>query len=348
MTIDLTTKYLGLELRSPILVGSCPLTTMPEAVRQFVQAGAGAIVLPSLLQEQIINATKEGESSIAIDQGSGYHPQQDKYNGGVVNYLANLRELKSSFQLPVFASLNGSTEGNWLQFAKQLQDCGADALELNWQTSIASPEESADAVEMRFCKCIAKLRSMLTIPIAIKLSQRFTNIASIARKLHEAGADGVILFSHLPRWDVSIDRMHWTLRWELTPIDSVGEILEGIVRTRVGGLNLAIAASGGIRTGEDVMKVMIAGADVAMVTSEIYRHGPETIQKILAELVQNLESKKLPSIAAFKQLCPTPQSISQHRVRMELVDPLTSADRYFDPTPVDSIRSGDSFGHPHA
>jgi dihydroorotate dehydrogenase (fumarate) len=347
MMSALSTTYLGLRLKSPVIAGSSPLSLNPETVRQLVDAGVGAIVLPSLLQEQIDRETSRNDPSRALEE-TGYQPQQDRYNGGVLSYLETIRELKKAYAIPIIASLNGSSTGSWLEYAREIQDQGADALELNWQTSVASPDESADLVELRFCECVQELRSLVSIPIAVKLSQRFTNLASVAHKLKVAGADGLVLFSHLPRWDVSVDRMHWTVRWELTPVDSVGEILEGIVRSRVGGLDMSIAASGGIRSGEDAIKAMIAGADVVMVTSEIYRQGPDAVRKIVDGISCLLGSSHFQSLDAFQKARPVLSTNSKQVVRMELVDPLTSSKSYYDPTPVASYRKGDPFGHPLA
>lgn len=345
MPSELTTTYLGMKLKSPVIVGSCPLTIVPETVRQLVNSGVGAIVLPSLLQEQIVHATAGTIDQNRSNEDSGYQPQHDKYNGGVDRYLDSILALKNAYTIPIIASLNGSTIGNWLEYAKKLQDRGADALELNWQSNVSAHDESADAVETRFCDCVRKLRSLISIPIAVKLSQRFTNLASMAHKLKDSGADGLILFSHSPRWDVSVERRHWTIRWELSPIDSVHEILEGIVRARIGGLEMSIAASGGVRTGEDAIKVMIAGADVVMVASEIYRQGPDAVSKILAGISSFLDASHFSSLVAFQQARPAFSANPQLAMRMELVDPLTNTKTYSDPTPVASYGTGAPFGH---
>ncbi len=345
MDSELATTYLGMELKSPVIVGSCPLTIEPETVRQLVAAGAGAVVLPSMLQEQITHAAmKTTDPSGAISQ-TGYQPQQDKYNGGVENYLATIRELKRREQVPIIASINGASAGDWIDYAKKIEASGADALELNWPPVITHPDESADQIEEHLVDMVRRFGSSVSIPIAVKLNQRFTNLASIALKLQHAGATGLIFFTHLPQWDVSIDRMHWTIRWELSPVDSLGGTLEGVVRARTEGLDVSIAASGGIRTAEDAIKAMIAGADVVMVTSEIYREGPQVIQKIVEGINRFLDTSHYESLQAFQQARPAVELGPERLMRLEYIDPLTRSDHYRDPTPVAANKTGDSFGH---
>lgn len=345
MSSELTTKYLGMELKSPVIVGSCPLTMKPETVRQLVCAGAGAISLPSMLQEQIVHAAMKPTDPLGAISRSGYQPQQDQYNGGVEGYLETIRDLKNRESIPIFASLNGSAAGEWIDYAKKIQDAGADALELNWPPIITQPTETADEVEQHLIDMVRRLHGQISIPLAVKLNQRFTNLASIAHQLHDAGADGLILFTHLPEWDVSVDRMHWTVRWELSPVDSLSRILEGIVRARVGGLDMSIAASGGVRGGEDAIKAMIAGADVVMVTSEIYRSGPDVIGKIVSGISHYLDTSHHDSLMAFQQARPSVELGPERLMRLEYVDPLTRSDHYEDPTPVPASESGDAFGH---
>ncbi len=345
MNSELNVTYLGQQLKSPVIVGSCPLTLESETVRQLVDAGAGAIVLPSMLQEQISYSKLKPVDAQAAIENSGYQPQQDKYNGGVEAYLETIRRLKDRYRLPVFASINGASVGDWIDYGRRIEASGADALELNWQPFVMDPTESADEIEGQLCEIVRLLCATVSIPVAVKLNQRFTNLASIAHRLQDAGAASLVLFTHLPRWDVSVDRMHWTVRWELSPVNSLGTILEGIVRSRNGGLQLSIAASGGIRTSEDAIKAMIAGADVVMVTSEIYRRGPDVIRKIVSGIATFLDGSHYQSLQAFLDARPGVELGPQRLMRLEYVDPLTSSERYIDPTPVAAGETGDSFGH---
>jgi dihydroorotate dehydrogenase (fumarate) len=152
----------------------------------------------------------------------------------------------------------------------------------------------------------------------------------------------------LPQWDVSTDRKHWTIHWELSPINTLGGILEGIVRARAGDETISIAASGGISNAEDAIKSMIAGANAVMVTSAVYREGPDVIRDIVDGITQHLESTPYQTLQAFRDACPTDHLDDEKSVRLEYVDPLTRSDTYFDPTPLVSQHSGDSYGHPNS
>lgn len=345
MSKELTTTYLGMELSSPVIVGACPLTIEPEQVRLMVAAGAGAIVLPSMLQEQITYRIMKPNDPVGAISESGYQPQQDRYNGGTENYLQTIRHLKAQFNVPIIGSLNGSSEGPWLDYAGEIQAAGVDALELNWQRGVSDPNESCESVEARLIDLAGTLCNRLSIPVAVKLNQRFTNLASVAHRLEAVGVAGLVLFTHRPQWDVSIDRMQWTIRWELSPTDSLGTILEGIVHARTGGLNLSLAASGGVRTGEDAIKTMIAGADTVMVTSEVYRQGPDAIKNIQQGISHFLDASHHDSLLAFQQSRPAVELTPERLVRLEYVDPLTRSDHYTDPTPQLSTMTGDSYGH---
>ncbi|XZE55050.1 dihydroorotate dehydrogenase-like protein [Planctomycetaceae bacterium SH139] len=345
MSKKFTTKYMGMELSSPVVVGACPLTIEPEQVRQMVCAGAGAIVLPSMLQEQITHSMMKLRDPLGSISESGFRPQQEQYNGGTTNYRETIRNLKQLCQVPIIGSLNGSTEGPWLEYAAEIQAAGADAIELNWQNGMPDPHESCEALECRLIALVENLRNRVSIPVAVKLSQQFSNLASVAHRLRATGVDGLVLFAHRPQWDVSIDRMHWTIRWELSPTGSLGTTLEGIVHARTGGLDLSIAASGGVRTGEDALKTMIAGADVVMVTSEIYRQGPGAIQKILQGISHFLDLSSHDSLMAFQQSRPSVELTSEPLSRLEYVDPLTRSDHYADPMPEVSGLTGDAYGH---
>jgi dihydroorotate dehydrogenase (fumarate) len=186
----------------------------------------------------------------------------------------------------------------------------------------------------------------VAIPVAVKLTQRFTNLINVAHRLRMAGAAGLVLFAHEPRWDVALDRLHWTIHWELTPVDSVGSTVAGIVHSRASGLELSIAASGGVRTAEDAVKVMVAGADVVMITSELYRSGADCIRKLLGGLERHLETGGFASLTQFQQARPVPELRSHLMARHDYLEQLTGSLQYSDPTPVVSQQTGDRYGHP--
>jgi len=317
-----------------------------ESTRLMVASGIGAIVLPSILQEQIRYQSLIKTDPIAAVEQSGHAPQQDRYNGGTKEYLATIQRMKREYSIPIVASMHGASTGVWLDFAVEIQDSGADALELNWQIGRSDPNESSEQVEARMLRWVSKIRSSVTIPIAFKMSDRFTNPASTALRLQNAGVSGLILFAHRPHWDVDCDRRQWTIGWELTPIGALSKTLEGLVEAHTSGLKIPLAASGGVRTGDDVIKTIIAGADVVMVVSEIYRQGPNAIDSILAGVRQFLDTNHYESFQSFLQSRSYLDDRPRYDMRSEIIDPMTSSSKYQDPTPVIEQITGDRFGHP--
>ena len=338
MSSELECRYLGLTLSSPVVVGACPLTLVPESLRQMAGCGAGAVVLPSIFQEQI-------EQRDVPQFASGSSDSLQSYNGGPDWYLTLLRSAKQAVAIPVIASLNGYAEGDWLDFATAIQAAGADALELNVQPVITSPQQTGTEIESLLCDLVRRVCRTVSIPVAVKLTRHYTNPANMAQRLQQAGAAGLILFAHEVKWEVAADRLHWTPHWELTPIDSLGSTLAGIIQTRVAPLDLSIAASGGVRSAEDAVKAMIAGADVVMITSEIYRTGPEAICKIASGLDRYLQTSGYHSLADLHAARPVPQPRLTTEARRDYLNPLTRSDKYRDPTPESGHPTGDRFGH---
>lgn len=341
MTSNLSTRYLGMDLDSPIVVGACPLTIKPEFVRQLSTCGAGAVVMPSLFQEQIEDVTKTGQADCQNDTCAG----QEHYNGGPERYLNSLKEIKAQCNMPIIASLNGSSLGAWLEFSKELEANGADAVELNFQTIQFDFSATAEQIELDLCEMVRTVCCSLKIPVAVKLSPHFTSICAIADRMKNSGANGVVLYAHQPTWDVCIDSRKWTTRWELTPTGTIGQTLQGIYQVRRGMDAISIAASGGVGTSEDAIKTFIAGAEVAMVTSELYRSGADSIRTIVDGISRYVESSPFETIAELHRSRTATDIRPQHTIRSEYLEPLTKLEGYSDPTPSPSRRSGDRFGH---
>jgi len=297
------------------------------------------------LQEQIVHRLMKPTDPLGAIEQSGYQPQQDKYNGGAEKYLQMIDSLKNTCPVPVIASLNGSSAGPWLAYATEVESAGADAIEFNLQQAVFDMQESSNDIEARLCELIRQVHESVSIPVAAKISQRYTNLTSMARQLSNAGAAGLVLFTHMPHWDVSTDRMHWTIHWELSPIDSLGNILEGVVLASAGDHGMSIAASGGIATAEDAIKAMIAGATTVMVTSAVYRDGPDTIRNMVDGIERHLATSPYQTLADFHAACPKNHLGDERSLRLEYVDPLTRSETYFDPTPMVSRQTGDAFGH---
>jgi dihydroorotate dehydrogenase (fumarate) len=290
MTVDLRTRYLGLELRSPIVASAAPHNAEPEMARRLEQAGAGAIVLPSLFEEEIL--AEEIELTRALEQGTevfaealNYFPAVQSFVGTADRYLSALTRVKASVAIPVIASLNASSVGGWVSNARRIQDAGADALELNLYHVAADPRRSAPEMEARDLELIAAVRASITVPLAVKLSPFYSAFANFAAAAAGAGADGLVLFNRFYQPDLDLDtievvpRIELSQAWEMRlPVRWIA-----ILRPQL-DQDVSLAATSGAHSGADVAKGLLVGADVVMMTSAILRHGPEHIASVEAEL----------------------------------------------------------------
>ena len=348
MSLDISTSYLGMKLQSPIVVGSCPLVLNPEMVRQLSIAGAGAIVLPSLFEEQIVHQRKECGEDVSEEEAMiewmCYGKVEGRYNGGPQAYLDAIASLKSVAVIPIIANLNGCTSGHWIHFAREIQLAGADAIEIMIESEIYDPSCSADEVERRLLDSVVTLCDEIEIPISVKLSQFHTNLPNLAWRLLEAGVTGIVCFAHDPVWNVCTERIKTSPKWELTHCSNINPTIAGLIRVRSGCPTISLAASGGVCSPLDFTKVLIAGADVAMVTSEVYRSGSEAITTLFSGLQTFLEDHSFESFGAFLESRPTPS----RSLRGASLQSLTRPKRYEDPTPrLPFGNSGDRWGHLH-
>jgi dihydroorotate dehydrogenase (fumarate) len=347
MLANVSANYLGLRLNSPIVIGSSPMTLNPETVRELAIAGAGAIVLPSLFEEQIepdLLANTETKRAAASSAGlmSGENYREENYNGGPKEYLASIRRLKSATGLPVIGSLNGCSGGSWLTFAARMQEAGADALEFTFESAALDPSQSADEIEQRQLDCVSDLCDQVGIPVAVKLSPFHTNLPNLAWRLIEAGALGLICFAHDPNWRISTESIAASLNWALTPASDINQTISGLIRVRCGGPSISMAASGGLSSVEDIIKSTIAGADIAMLASEIYRSGPSVVTHLVEGIASYLDRHGFQSFDEFVRARPTFQSC----LRNDYLHCLTQPERSMDqpPTPQKRIE-GDRWGH---
>lgn len=348
MRPEITAEYLGLQLSSPIVVGACPMSLNREAVRELAIAGAGAVVLPSLFEEQIVHHMIEQGVPADADEESvelrGYRESTAKYNSGPDEYLKAIGDLKRVTSVPIIANLNGCTRGNWLSFAQDIESNGADALELNLRTDLSDPSLGAQQIEDKLLECVGTVCDAVAIPVAIKLSPYFTSLANLAWRLVERGANGLVIFGHEARYEVQLDRLHATTHWELTPSSYISETIAGLMRVRAGGPSVSVAASGGICSASDAIKSIIAGADVAMVTSEIYREGPEVVAHIISGIIGFLERNAIASFGQLVESRPNPTPLSMGR--SDYLQPMTAPTAaYADPTPGIPPQKGDRWGH---
>jgi dihydroorotate dehydrogenase (fumarate) len=290
MTVELKTTYLGLELKSPIVASPSPLTGNVDSAAKLDQAGVGAIVLPSLFEEEIL--AEDSELNRSLDQGTNsfaesldYFPALQSVEGVGDQYLANLETIKKRVSVPVIASLNAASTGGWIKYAKRIQDAGADALELNLYRVAADPARSAADLEANDVELVAAVRAAVGIPLAVKLSPYYTAIAGFAAQVVKGGANGLVLFNRFYQPDLDLDTLEVANRIELSAPWELRLPLRwtAILRPQL-GKGVSLAATSGIRSGTDALKVLMVGADVAMITSEILRKGPDHVRTVETEM----------------------------------------------------------------
>jgi dihydroorotate dehydrogenase (fumarate) len=304
MSPDLTTEYLGLSLGGPIVASSSPLTGNLDDLRRLEDAGAAAVVLPSLFEEQL-----EAES-LAVHhlletgaeshgEATDYFPELEDYDLGPDSYLDLVRRAKEALAIPVIASLNGTSTGGWVRYARQLEDAGADALELNLYLVAADPALDGAAIEARERTLVAAVREAVRLPLAVKLSPFFTALAHSTRELAAAGADGLVLFNRFYQPDLDLDSLSVTPRLVLSSRDELRLPLRWIAILR-GRVRASLAATTGIHEAEDVLKVLLAGADVAMMASALLHHGPDHLARVKRGVSEWMEEREYASV---RQLC---------------------------------------------
>jgi dihydroorotate dehydrogenase (fumarate) len=298
--MDLTTNYLGLTLRNPLVVSASPLAEEIGNIRRMEEAGAGAVVLHSLFEEQIAVESYELDRYLSYGAESyaeslSYFPDLTGYNLGPEGYLEHIAKAKAAVGIPVIASLNGSSPGGWTRYAKKIEEAGADALELNIYTISADPEVSAAEVEQTYCDLVSQVKEGVSIPVAVKLPPYFSAMAHLARRLEEAGASGLVMFNRFYQPDFDLEAM------EVVPslhLSTPNELLTRLhwVAILYGRIKADMAITGGIHTAQDVLKAMMAGAQVAMMTSALLKRGIEYLATVRTELEAWMEEHEYESI----------------------------------------------------
>jgi dihydroorotate dehydrogenase (fumarate) len=304
VTPDLRTSYLGLELRSPLVASASPLTGELDGLRRLQDAGAAAAVLPSLFEEQLTHDQIELDrlletTSEHVGEAQSYFPELQDYNTGPWSYLERIEQAKRAVTIPVIASLNGVTPGGWVRHASRMQDAGADALELNIYSVATDPLVGAAELEARYLELVATVCAAVTVPLAVKLSPFFTALANLALRVVEAGADGLVLFNRFYQPDLDLDTLDVVPRLVLSTSEELRLPLRWIAILR-GQVDGSLAATTGVHTGLDAAKVLLAGADVAMMTSALLRHGPGYVRTVERELVAILAERGYDSVGQLR------------------------------------------------
>jgi dihydroorotate dehydrogenase (fumarate) len=297
---DLRTRYLGLDLASPLVASASPLTGSLDGLRRLEDAGAAAVVLPSLFQEQL--ALEADQVGRLLEAGAGSLSTAlslDDYNAGPSGYLALVEKARASLEVPVIASLNGVGPGAWVEHAVLLEEAGADALELNVYAVSSSPRVSGAEVEERYLELAGAVRQRVGIPLAVKLGPWFSAVANLTRRLVQAGADGLVLFNRFYQPDLDLETLEVTPRLVLSTSDELRLPLRWIA-ILYKEVPASLAASTGVHTAADVVKVLMAGADVAMMTSALLRNGPEHLRTVEAGLRDWLDEHAMDTVGHLR------------------------------------------------
>ncbi|MFV9616219.1 MAG: dihydroorotate dehydrogenase-like protein [Gammaproteobacteria bacterium] len=302
--IDLSTEYLGLKLANPLVPSSSPLTGELDSAKKLEDAGASALVLPSLFEESIEIEQKELEryvhsQALGHYEAQSYQPVPEEYGSELDSYLELIQQFKSSLDIPVIASLNGISTNGWIDTGKELQQAGADALELNVYYIAGDPGTSGEEVENRYLQLLTELRQHINIPVTMKLSSQFSSVANMVFRLQQAGAQGVSLFNRFYQPDIDLETLL------IKPHLELSSSMESLLRIRWialirGHVDLSIAATGGFHQADDIVKALLVGADVTHLCSVLLQNGAEHITVLKQELENWLEEHEYESVRQMK------------------------------------------------
>jgi dihydroorotate dehydrogenase (fumarate) len=311
--MDLATRYMGLALKSPLVASASPLNTDIGNLRRLEDAGAAAVVLPSLFEEQLEaeEARHDFLTSFNADsspEASGYFPPSLSYAVGPEAYLDLIRRAKAAVDIPVIASLNGITSEGWGSYARSIEEAGADGVELNVYFIPADLSLTGSAVEQRYVDVLMAVRGMVRIPVAVKLSPYFSAPGAMALKLQDAGADALVLFNRFYQPDIDLARLEVLPDLELSRHNEVRLPLLWLA-VLSGHVKLSLAASTGVSSADDVVKYLLVGADVVMTTSALLRHGVGHMRVLVDGLKAWMAAREFSSLAEVRGL------LSQQKVR---------------------------------
>lgn len=301
MSATLTTTYQGLELRNPLMASSSPMTRRVDRLLRLEDAGIGAVVLPSLFEEQVehesmqlVRLAQLGADSFPEALG-GYYPEVDSVDGAVDDALRLVEEAKNALSIPVIASVNGTTPGGWVRYAGRLADAGADAIELNVYLIATDPDATAEDVERRYLDVITAVRNEVSLPLAVKIGPYFSSIANMAGRLVAAGADALVLFNRFYQPDMDLQELTVVPNLRLSDSSEI-RLPVRWVAILSDQLECDLGVTGGAHDADDVLKALLAGADVVMMASALLRHGPEHVATVLEGVQSWLDENDYESV----------------------------------------------------
>lgn len=302
--VDLSTTYLGLQLKNPVVASASPISKKLDGIRSLEDAGASAVVMYSLFEEQIVHESlaldhflNRGTDSFA--EALTYFPDLDHYNIGPDEYLNLIAKAKQTVEIPVIGSLNGVSTGGWIDYAKRIEQAGADALELNVYYVATDINLSSQEIEQNYIDLIKDVRSQVRIPLAVKLSPFFTGLPHLSNQLVQAGANGLVLFNRFIQPDLDIETLEVVPNLMLSNSNELRLPLRWVA-ILYGRLQADLALTSGVHTAQDVLKAMMAGASVAMLTSALLMNGVQRVDQILKDMQGWMESYEYTSIRQMK------------------------------------------------
>jgi dihydroorotate dehydrogenase (fumarate) len=302
--MDLTTKYLGMELKNPIVHSASPLAEDLDKIKRMEEVGVAAVVMPSLFEEQFRHETHElhhhlthGTESYA--ESLSYFPDLNEYVTGPDEYLERIREAKAAVSVPIIGSLNGVTDGGWIECAKGIEEAGADALELNPYFLTTQLDVTGAQIEENYMDVVKAVKSSISIPVAVKMNPFFSSIANMAKRLDDAGADGLVLFNRFYQPDINLETLEVRPNVILSTPHAMRLPLRWIAILH-GRVNTSLAATSGIHMAEDALKMIMAGADVTMVCSVLLRDGVGAIGRILEDMGRWMETHEYESVQQMR------------------------------------------------
>jgi len=302
--MDITTNYLGLSLKNPLVPSASPLSKSTDTAKELEDAGASALIMYSLFEEEIIEEDETFDNllqgqSLGNAEADSYLPLPDCYKNCLDLYLEQLGKLKKTLEIPVIASLNGSTNGGWIEHASDIEDAGADALELNIYHIPTDITESGTDVETRYIEILKAVKQQVSIPVTCKLTSQFSSPGHFIKQLETAGADGVSLFNRFYQPDINLKTL------EIDPTLHLSSPYESLLRMHwiallYGQTKLSLAATGGVHDAQAVIKLLMAGADITHLCSVLLKQGSSAIKDILQEMTQWLEENEYESVSQLK------------------------------------------------